>query len=75
MILVQKKHWRRYNWACGGIRGGSREFLFIRFNAAVKSLAVAIIMSVEMVVGMMSLWGNQDKVCPIQTELVAGIHI
>ena len=36
----------------------SRGFLLSRFNAAVKFLAVAIIMSVAVVVGMMSLWGN-----------------
>ena len=36
--------------------GGSREFLLICLNAAVKYFAVAIIMSMEVAVGMMNLW-------------------
>ena len=55
--------------------GGSREFMLICLNAAVKSFAVAIIMSVAVAVGMMRLWGNQEKIYPIRTELVAGIQI
>ena len=43
--------------------GGNRGFLLICFNAAVKSLEVAIIMLVIVAVGMMSLWVNQDTVC------------
>ena len=39
--------------------GGSRRFLLVFLNAVVKSVAVAIIMSVAVSVGMMSLWGNQ----------------
>ena len=57
--------------------GGSRGFLLVCFNVAVKYLAVSIIISVAVAVavGMMSLWGNQDTVFPMQTELVAGIQI
>ena len=53
--------------------GGSRGFLLIFLNAAVKSLAVAILMLVAVAVFMMSLWGNQEKCFPIRSELVAGI--
>ena len=45
--------------------GGSRVFLLIFLNAAVKSFAVAIIMSVVVAVGMMILWGNQETFCPM----------
>ena len=36
--------------------GGSRGFLLIFLNSVVKSLVVAIIMSVAGAVGIMSLW-------------------
>ena len=55
--------------------GGSRGFLLIFINAAVKYFAVAIIMSVAVTVGIMSLWGNQETLFPMRTELVAGIQI
>ena len=55
--------------------GGSRGSLLIFFNAAVKSLAVAIVMLVAVAVGMMSFWGNQETFCAIRTELVTGIQI
>ena len=55
--------------------GGSRGFLLICLNAAVKYFAVAIIVSVAVAVGMMSLWGNQEILCPMQNELVACIQI
>ena len=42
--------------------GGIRGFLLVCFNAAVKSLSFAIIMSVVVAVGMISLWGNQETV-------------
>ena len=48
--------------------GGTRIFLLIFFNSEVKSLEVAIIMPVAVAVGMMSLWGNQEIVCPKITE-------
>ena len=38
--------------------GGSRGFLLICLNDAVKPFSVAIVMSVEVAVGTMSLWGN-----------------
>ena len=38
--------------------GGNRVFLLVCFNTAVKFLAVAIIMSVAVEFGMVSLWGN-----------------
>ena len=38
--------------------GGSGVFLLVFFNVTVKSFVVAIIMLVEMSVGMMSFWGN-----------------
>ena len=47
--------------------GGSRGFLLIFLNAAVKYFAVAIIMSVAVAVGMMSLWVNQETLCPMCT--------
>ena len=53
--------------------GGSRRFLLVCFNAAVESLTVAIIMPVVAEVGMMILWGNQVKICPMQIELLVGI--
>ena len=55
--------------------GVSRRFLLIFFNAEVKSLAVAIIMSMAVAVGMKSFWGNQDTTCTMITELVEGILI
>ena len=55
--------------------GGSRVFLLVCFNAAVKYLVVVIIISMAVAVVMMSLWINQDTVCPMRTELVAGIQI
>ena len=55
--------------------GGSRGFFLICLNAAVKSFAVAIIISVAVAVGMMSSWGGKETLCPMQTELVAGIQI
>ena len=55
--------------------GGSRRILLICLNAAVKYFSVAIIMSVAVAVGMMSLWGNQETPCPMQNELVVGIQI
>ena len=55
--------------------GDSRGFLLICLNAAVKYLAVAITTSVVVTVDMMRLWGNQEKLCPMRTELVAGIQI
>ena len=45
--------------------GGSRGFLLIFFNAAVKYLAVAIIMFVAVAVCMMSLCVNQETVFPM----------
>ena len=42
--------------------GGSRSFLIIFVNAAVKYLVVDMIMLVEVAVGKMSLWGNQETV-------------
>ena len=55
--------------------GGSRGFLLICLNAAVKYLAVAVNMSVAVEFCMMSLWENQETLCPMQTELVTGIQI
>ena len=55
--------------------GGSRGFMLICLNSAVKYFAVAIIMSVAVAVGMMSLWVNQETLFPMWTELVAGIQI
>ena len=55
--------------------GGSRVFLLVCFNAAVKYLVVVIIMSVEVEVGMVNLWGKQETVFTIQSELLAGIQI
>ena len=54
---------------------GNRGFLLICLNAAVKYFAVAIIMSVAVEVGMIILWGNQETLCPMRTELVEGIQI
>ena len=54
---------------------GNREFLLICLNAAVKYFAVAIIMSVAVAVGMMILWGNQETLCTMRTELGEGIQI
>ena len=45
--------------------GCSRGFCFS--NDTVKSLVVAIIMSVAEVVGMISLWRNQETFFPVQT--------
>ena len=53
--------------------GGSRGFLLICLNAAVKYFAVAILISVAVVVGMMSLWEKQETIFPMRTDLVAGI--
>ena len=55
--------------------GVIRGFLLIFINAAVKYFAVAIIMSVVVEVGMMNFWGNQEILCSMRTELVAGIKI
>ena len=55
--------------------GGNIKNLLVCFNIAVKSLVVAIIMEVVVAFGMMSLWGNQDTVCTVQTEIVTGIQI
>ena len=55
--------------------GGSRIFLLICLNAAVKHFAVDIIMSLAVSVGMMSLWGKYETPCPMRTELVAVIQI
>ena len=41
---------------------GSRIFLMIFFNAAVKYFAVVVIMLVAVAVVIMSLWGNQEIV-------------
>ena len=71
-------YWRRCNKVlfCVMVSDSvSRGFLFICFNTEVKSLAVAMIMLVEVAFGMMSLWGNQETVCPMRTELVKGIQI
>ena len=54
--------------------GGSREFLLIFLNAALRYFAVAIIMSVAVAVGMMIFWGNQETNFPMQTEFVADIQ-
>ena len=54
---------------------GSRIFLMICFNAAVKYFAVVVIMLVAVAVVIMSLWGNQEIVFTIQTESVEGIQI
>ena len=40
--------------------GGSRGFLLICFNSAVKYFEVDIIMLVTVVVGMVILWGQKD---------------
>ena len=45
--------------------GGNRGFLLVCLNAAVKYLAVDIIMLVAVAVGMMSFLGNQETVCPM----------
>ena len=45
--------------------GGSREVLFIFFDAESKYLAVDIIMSVAVAVGMMSFGGNQETIFPM----------
>ena len=45
--------------------GGSGVFLLVFFNVTVKSFVVAIIMSVSVAVGMMSLWVNQETVFPM----------
>ena len=55
--------------------GGSRGFLLICLNDAVKYFVVAIVMSVAVTVGMISLWGNQETIFTMQTELMAGIQI
>ena len=55
--------------------GVSRKLLLIFFNAEVKYLAVAIIMSMAVAVVMTSFWGNQDTACTMITELVEGILI
>ena len=55
--------------------GGSRGFLLICLDAAVKYFGVAIFMSVAVVVDIMDLWVNQETLCPMRNELVAGIHI
>ena len=55
--------------------GRSRGFLLICFSAAFKYLAVVIIMYVTVEVGMVVLWGNQETVCSMKTELVACIQI
>ena len=55
--------------------GGSRRFLLICLNYAVKSFAVAMIMSMKVQVGMMSFWGNQEPIFPIRTELLAVIQL
>ena len=55
--------------------GGSRGFLLICLNDAVKYFEVAIIMSVAVSVGTMILRRNQDTLCPMRTALVAGIKI
>ena len=55
--------------------GVNRGFLLVSFNAAVKYLVVVIIMSVEVEVGMVNLWGKQETVFTIQSELLAGIQI
>ena len=47
--------------------GGSRGFLSIFLNNAVKSFAVAMIMSVAVAVGMKRLWGNKETI--FQCEL------
>ena len=55
--------------------GGSRGFLLVCYYAAVKSLEVAIIMPVTVSVGIMSLWGNQETIYAMRTELVEEIQI
>ena len=55
--------------------GGSRGFLLVCFNSAVKYLAFAITMSVAVAIVVVSLYGNQERVCSIQTELVEGIQV
>ena len=55
--------------------GGSRRFLFICFNAEVKSLEVAIIMLVAVAVGIISFSVNNETVFLIRTESVAVIQI
>ena len=55
--------------------GVNRGFLLVSFNDAVKYLVVVIIMSVEVEVGMVNLWGKQETVFTIQSELLAGIQI
>ena len=51
------------------------EDFFICLNDAVKYFEVAIIMSVAVAVGMISLLKNQDTLCTTRTALVAGIKI
>ena len=55
--------------------GGSRGFWLICINAVVKSFAIAVVMSVAVAVGIMSLWGNQETLCPMLIELVVGIQV
>ena len=55
--------------------GGSRGSLLVYFNASVKYLVVAIIMSVLVAVVIIGFWGNQETFCPMRTELVAVIQI
>ena len=55
--------------------GVSRGFLLVCFNVVVQYLAVDIIMLVVVLVGMMSLWENQETFFPMQTELLEGIQI
>ena len=81
MIVVKKIHCKRCNTVekvnlrLMLLYGGTRGFLLGFLYAAIKYLVVGTIMSVVVEVGMVSLWGNQNKFCPMQTELVAGIHI
>ena len=72
MILVQKRHWIRQNqvekcFAYDGIRWWQYNIFVDFFNAAVKYFAISITMSLAVAVGMMSLWGNQETVCPMRT--------
>ena len=55
--------------------GVNRGFLLVCFNCVVKYFLVATIMAVSVAVGMVSFWLNQETVCKMWTELVAGIQI
>ena len=79
--FIEEQAWDKmeYSWKSALrvmiLYGDSRDFLSIFFNAAVKYFVVPITMSVAVTVGIMSLWGNQETLFPIRSELVTGIKI